>query len=441
MVLRLKPLELLFALFFAVIVVRVLPFTPRELLGALTDMPQVGTGRQIVTLGLALGIVAAAAIGLRFSQIAVPLPFLLLMGFALLSLIWSAVPMLGLKRFALTALVAGTLLIAAMKMRPKTTLDLIRRTCLALAIATLLAGIFYPQMAIHQSADPESSIVGAWRGIFYHKNLAGAVVGLAVVLQAEALLRERRLLSAVLLGLAVLVLVLTRSKTAGIAALLGISVLLGFRAATLLAGRSALRASLLRWSIATAGVTALLVGWFGGLRDYVLDPNAFTSRGLQWRVVAQLIEQRPLVGHGYESVFQSGSESAMWPMSMLPWVRLAPHSHNGVLDLLVTVGAIGLVLFLWAMFIDPWRRVSRLPDRVRSAWEPVIAAMLFYTFVVSLMEGKTFSGDSAQWATLVLVLGISLRLGVVTRPRSGAAQRVLKDEPQGVRAGGEVAPE
>ena len=95
-------------------------------------------------------------------------------------------------------------------------------------------------------------------------------------------------------------------------------------------------------------------------------------------------------------------------------------------DLLVTTGAVGAALYTWALFVDPWLRVARLPEAVRDAWQPVLAALLCFAFINSLMEGKSFSGDSVQWTILMVVLGVSLRLTAVMRQDSATPQPLTR---------------
>mgnify|MGYP001003732330 CR=1 FL=1 len=101
-------------------------------------------------------------------------------------------------------------------------------------------------------------------------------------------------------------------------------------------------------------------------------------------------------------------------------------SQETVLDVLAALGIIGLALYAWALFVDPWRRIGKLPDNLRDTWQPVIAALMSYAIIVSLMEGKTFSGDNIQWIVLVVILGISLRLTAVIRQDSKPVEPLLR---------------
>ena len=416
MVIRFRYRAVLFALFLAVIMVRVVPFSPRGTSDPTEADAAAGLGKQLLYIAFFLAL-SLPAMRTAWRTQAIPIPFLLLLGFGALSLGWSAVPDVGGRRLAVTAMVAVAILLAVSQMRPKAVIDLLRWVTLALALATLASGMIWPEVAIHQAGDPEPSIVGAWRGIFFHKNLAGAVIGLGLVLAIEALVRERRLLTGGAgVAVAALALYLTGSRTSQVSALAAVVVLLAFLAANALTERNATRAVLLKAAVVAASLPLLVLAWFAtDLQSYLLDPEAFTGRGQLWGLIGQLVAQRPWLGHGYESVFQVGGPNALSQLSSLEWIRHVPHSHNGLLDLLVTVGVVGLALYLWALVVDPWRRLARLPAALRETWQPLVAALMTYALTHSLMEGKMFSADSVEWAVLVLTLGISVRLAAIVR--------------------------
>jgi O-antigen ligase len=232
-----------------------------------------------------------------------------------------------------------------------------------------------------------------------------------VLLSAEAFLRSLKPFWGAALLMAIGSLVLTRSTTSQISALVAIIAFLAFRWSISLAANSETRAALLRLAVVTGAAPFLIACWFlTPLHDYALDAEAFSGRGELWAVLGKLIADRPMLGFGYQSVFQVGDAGPLVQRNLVEWIRHVPQSHNGVLDLLVSVGWVGSLIFVLAMFADPWRRLSALPPALRDAWQPLCAALMAYAATHSLMEGKVFAADSIEWIVLVLVLGLSLRL-------------------------------
>ena len=412
-VIRFRPFELLAGAFLLVVFVQVLPFGTR--IGLAAEAADVEGGslvKQLLYVAFFFAILFAARRHLAGVVGAAPLAMLALAGWAILSLGWSAVPAIAGRRLAATLLVGATMLLVGLTLRPARSIALLRGVTLLLALATLATGLLLPLLAIHQPGDPEPSIVGAWRGVFFHKNLAGGVIGLGVVLAVERWLAAPRRPWAVAAVVAtVAALVLTRSKSSEAAAALAVVTLLAVRGAIQLSRGDRAGGVLLRAATAMAAAAALVVGWFATpIGDYLLDPDAFTGRGALWQAVAGLAQRRPLTGYGYQSVFQVGDDGPLAPFATTGWVRTVAQSHNGLLDLWVTLGIVGLLLALWALFVDPWRRVARLPVALRDQWQPLLAAAMCFVFVQGLMEGGLMVAAGVKWATLTLLVGVTVRL-------------------------------
>jgi O-antigen ligase len=81
--------------------------------------------------------------------------------------------------------------------------------------------------------------------------------------------------------------------------------------------------------------------------------TSLTGRDAVWAFAAAAIVQRPILGYGY-AAFWSDSD---WTLQALHWSP--PHAHNGVLQVLLDLGGVGLVLTI-ALLINTWRRARRL---------------------------------------------------------------------------------
>jgi O-antigen ligase len=201
-----------------------------------------------------------------------------------------------------------------------------------------------------------------------------------------------------------------------VASLLAVIVLLGFRGANALAGDDGTKRVLLHLAIGTAVLSLSAAAWFlSGAASYVADPEAFTGRGVLWREVHTLISSRPLTGWGFESVFQAGDSSPLAQRGGSLWVRAAPHGHNGFLDLLVSIGAVGTLLFAWCFLVQPFRNLARLPYELQRQWSPIIGSLMCFALVHSLMEGRMLAGDSLKYIIFVLLLGLTVRLARTVR--------------------------
>src|SRR6185437_9529000 len=96
--------------------------------------------------------------------------------------------------------------------------EILRLTAVSLAlvvVGTILACLLVPGQAVHQEIH-----VGAWRGLFYHKNqlgeamLEGILIFVALAMGERS--RGRRLIELGLAATATLVLIMARSATANV---------------------------------------------------------------------------------------------------------------------------------------------------------------------------------------------------------------------------------
>ena len=72
-----------------------------------------------------------------------------------------------------------------------------------------------------------------------------------------------------------------------------------------------------------------------------------TGRTEFWPKIVEAITKRPLFGYGYKGFWQpwqGASNPAVWIRTNAGWV--APHSHNGFLDLTIDLGLVGLLSFV-----------------------------------------------------------------------------------------------
>lgn len=160
------------------------------------------------------------------------------------------------------------------------------------------------------------------------------------------------LVAAGMAGLLLLVLTKSRTSTAAVLVSLLAILLLQTKFSTKLLGGLA---------IAWCGAASLLLLWLTGIdpkkdfRDAVLlgraeESDTLSGRHLIWPEMWDHIAQRPLLGHGFESFWtadniDSVSETLQWGVR---------EAHNGYLDVMLSVGQVGLLLGVVMAFIGLW---------------------------------------------------------------------------------------
>jgi O-antigen ligase len=235
--------------------------------------------------------------------------------------------------------------------------------------------ILKPDVGIHQASDwAEPALAGDWRGVFGHKNEASVAMVIFVYVGLFLAGMRRTALGTLIIGLSLLFLYFTHSKTAMAAMVLAyvISVIMVHTRQPLLAIGLALLVLVLL-NVASVGSI-----YFDGIREligFVADPS-FTGRADVWKFAMGAVAQRPLTGYGFSAFW--GTEQVVYGMAGASWANTASHAHNGFLDLALTVGIPGSVLVTLWLFVLP------LVDYFRSPTEPQSAPLKLFFLRVCL---------------------------------------------------------
>ncbi|WP_292110093.1 O-antigen ligase [Brevundimonas sp.] len=298
---------------------------------------------------------------------------------------------------------------------------LLMHTTLALAVGSLVAVFAFPEIGVHQFEN-----AGLWRGLWYEKNQMGAVMVIGATASAACLASpdSRRLLPAISLFLAAVLVLATQSKTSLLCLLVGLGLVGGFW--TLRRGGAA-------FSVGAIWVAVVLAGlgvWIWETHSVAVlealgkDPS-LTGRTDIWEALMRKVADRPWTGYGYGAFWGREGESAPadWVRKETQWP--VPNAHNGWIDLLVQLGWPGAVLVGTLMGVTAVVTVLRSAGAgAREGWWAL--GFLGAFFVLSLSESILMAHQGLPW---VLFLAALTR---ATLPSSTAPAAALA--PRGRRA-------
>ena len=301
---------------------------------------------------------------------AIGLPLLLLLAWAGLSAVWADMSAITLRR---TVALGGTFALGvylALHWPPRELARLLTRVALVVLGVSFIVALLLPTAGL----DPEHRL----RGVFAHKNSFASFAALALVCAADALADPQRrrqrlpwivaLCGVVALGLAasaspipaaaaaVFVVVRIHAMAPGARHTLAIRLCAGVFVATVL----------MPWIAPSIGEIALL---FGRNTD-------FSGRTLVWRFALEFFQRNPLFGYGYASFWSGPAGLLFVGYAHFP----VAHAHNGVMQLLLDCGAVGLALFA-AVLVRALRGLAGLlndKDRRANAW--MAGFVVLYTF-------------------------------------------------------------
>jgi O-antigen ligase len=301
--------------------------------------------RQALVL-LVLGLQLLAPTNAR-PPMAMPTSLLILLGYCLLTCTWAIDPGIALRRLAFTAAVIWMLMRAIGDLGAVRTQNFLRVFMVVLLIVNFLVVAFSP-LGKHLAGE-EASLVGEWRGIISHKNVAGPACCFTILLFVFDSDRVRLPWRTAVVIASGFFLFMTGAKTA--IAMLALSLSAG---ALMHFYNPRHRSLLVPVGVVATALSILYLLMYSGVMETILDdPFALSGRGAIWPLLLDYAGEHLWTGAGFGSFWQIGPRSPIYFLTS-SWVATAiGHGHNGFLDLLVTIGLPGLVLAILIVFVWP----------------------------------------------------------------------------------------
>ncbi len=250
------------------------------------------------------------------------------------SSLWAAVPYLSLQR---SIAVAGTSLVGitlAAHRSIEEQLRLFRRVFRVVTVLCLGSMIVVPQIAW--------SSLGL-QGIFNQKNNLGEAMAAAILVNhyLPAKSGRGRIFKGLWLCLFLTLLILSRSASSLVSLCAAILIVQAYQK---LRRRMRVPLGVVLVGLACAVVVAGIIMADDSLLPSILGRSTdLTGRTELWSLVTGMILKRPFFGYGYSSFWQGASPESIDIARHIGW---APeYSHNGYLELVLSVGIIGLLLF------------------------------------------------------------------------------------------------
>lgn len=376
----------------------------------------------IVVLGLA--IYGSFPVMTRFSLIALPIPIVLALCWCWVSLTWAIDPDASLRRLVLTTTVAWTIFILVRHTRYTTMIDVLRWTLVGSIALSYVVVFLDPVVGIHTMADASvpTALIGNWRGFLGHKNFAGAVCALSILL---FVFDAKRFSAMVRIGVIVLVgyfLFRTQSKTS--VGMLVMAMLGGVMFETL---SRRLRAYLIPIVTVLGSLLWTATSAYGDfLTSNLLNPTAFTGRGHIWSTLLRYSADHPLLGAGFGSFWNIGTRSPVFVYGQ-GYVTEITVGHSGYIDQLVSVGIPGVLLMVFAAMIWPFWKLLSAPH-LSAPRGALIASVLMFCIGHNVTESGLFERDAIVSSLLFFAVAFAqYRAGAPHSKRASSQDRDTGD--------------
>lgn len=313
---------------------------------------------------------------------------------ALASVFWSDVPAVTLRR---SSAAFGTTLFGmyfGTRYTLKEQLHLLAWAFGIAALSSLLFTLAFPAYGIKAVHG------GAWRGVFLHKNPFGMIMctsAIVFLLVAMSSYKYRYLMWASF-GLSVSLVVLSTAKTP-LVLLLTLLVLLPLYTA-------------LRWNfswmvlffivvVIVFGCLAILFfsSWETILTLMGKDAT-LTGRTGVWEAVVVMIQERPWLGYGYSGFWLGLDGASAYVWYATGWS--VPYAHNGILDLWLDLGLLGVLLYFISFLSSCFQAVIwvRSTKTANGLW-PLI--LLTLSLLSNLSESTILKPNNIYWVLYVAV--------------------------------------
>jgi O-antigen ligase len=271
------------------------------------------------------------------------------------------------------------------------------------ALASLIAVILLPKTAITQVFY----LAGTWRGLFWHKNYLGSVMAFGNGLFLLALVQGRAsgkiiFLSSILYLLTLFLVIMSQSGT-GLITLVLLNGLISVYFAWLRWGKRLSRKHYVSLATLLALLTGTVLVNLRPLFALIGKQPTLTGRVPLWLyLLRDVISKRPWFGYGLETVWYDRTFQALSGKTA-GWGIIVVNSHSGYMDILVYLGAVGLITFLLVIGLGFIRTLQDV-RRSEGSYNFVSLLVLAYVLIANITISYFLEFESFHWVLFVLVL-------------------------------------
>ena len=281
----------------------------------------------------------------------------------------------------------------------KEQVHLVAFTLLIGGILSTFIAIGFPNIGLHLVAS--EGHIGAWKGAYGHKNALGSMMVLSAV-TFFALPKETSVIykSAGFIFSITLILLAT-SKTSLVISVLLTLIMMFYRN---FRWQGRISVIFINVGVLILGCLSVLVStyWVELLTGLGRNPT-LTGRTQIWSVAVARIIERPLLGYGRGAFWAPNSPYAIEAGQAMGTTWIPPHAHNGLIDLALDSGLIGVLLFLVIYFTCFSRALKRAyaPKNLEELWP-----LAYVTFLAmnNVTESLLLRLSNLYWVLFITVI-------------------------------------
>jgi exopolysaccharide production protein ExoQ len=297
----------------------------------------------------------------------------------------------------------------------------LRFVCIAFAIVAVLSVVVE---VVLPGIVPGQEMEGpAWHGVFGYKNVFGKVICFGT-LACVSMIDRSRLLRwfAIVCGLALTVLSRSTSAVGFLAFMLLIFALWPVFKWRPTPRRFALAALTL---IAVTSIYVIAQNFARLTTMLDKDPH-LTGRVDLWQLALGDIEAQPVLGYGYQAFWSYNSVPARRIREAVNWDK-APHSHNGYIEMTLSLGVTGLIIYgilCWTLIRRGYLFFMHGSENYRR-W-PLM--LLVFTLAYQCTEGTAVGGGIFWMVFCALLFSLTAVKHEATVPQLSRSHSVMHSQ-------------
>ena len=329
---------------------------------------------------------------------------LFLIGLAVFSISWSSIPAIAFRK--VISLIGATFfgLYLGSRYDFKQQLGVYSWTFGIALFFSYIFSIALPQYGIMNT----DAIVGAWQGIFPHKNGLGEsmFVGFMTFYFSSLIefKKRKKICLQILCLMSVILIYFGQSATALMSVLFIFATAQGLKRLSITSKKSVL--IVLLFLI----FTCLLLFLFLANFDAFLAANdkdiTLSGRTTLWDTLWQFIQEKPWLGYGYGSFFSGKSRETAVLWQVHNWSPV--HAHNGYVQLCLNLGFVGFTVFIFGYISCLFNSLFKylISKDIQMLW---IFLFLIYTIFLNMTEVSFFSSSNIWIITLASIYSMKTK--------------------------------
>jgi len=406
-ILKIKEFGLVFILFTLIVSVFVgfTPLSSEYELSSYTNTTSSSGLRQVVFTGIFIFSLFFSFLYRKkdISNLRQLIPFSIIISlcWVVLSLFWSPTPLISAKRFILMTMVILSVFALVKGLGEDKILRSFTLSLFLLVFISIFVSIIHPN-GVHGVNSSDPSLVGAWKGLFVHKNTLGLASAITMIFSLYYWRLERKRTWLIYIFICFMMLVFSKSKTS-----------LGLLIPTLVLGflfeyyylKSRLKVFYFLVLIFFI-VCAILsfITYQQEVISFFSNPLALTGRVEIWHILWSVIEDNWLFGTGYESLYYVGTNS---PLSLYAsgWSLNIAHGHNGYLDVLATMGIIGLLIIIYTFIIKNFIFLFK-PQNIDNKRLGLYYSLMCFIVLHNFLETTLMTTNKSSWILILIITAL-----------------------------------